>query len=149
MKGRERAIVIGATKGRQPVSDYNEVNLLETDDAKRAKVEFWIAKQIGEDLCRVYPRREWGVYVDAENEIVCITCPSVSTTKGYYLHIRGSTLHDLQVRARRAAGEILERHGITRDFRFNPDNLETVQRNLRDDVVTPDSAPEPLTRMVN
>lgn len=142
-------IILGSTKGRAPVKDYNEVNLLETDDAQRAKVEFWIAKQIGEDLCRVYPKREWGVYVDAPNGILCIQCQSVSAQKGYYLHIRRDTIQDLQLRARRAAGEILERHGLSRDFRFNPDVVETLQRDLRDNAVTADSAPEPSARKVS
>lgn len=140
------SLIIGGTKGRAPVQDFNEVNLLETDDKQRAKVEFWIAKQIGEDLCRVYPKREWGVYVDAPNGVLCIQCPGVSAQKGYYLHMRSSTVHDLQLRARKAAGEILERHGLTRDFRFNPDVVETLKRDLRDNAITADSAPEPITR---
>lgn len=144
MKGRERAVLIGAVKGRQPVEDFNEVNLLELDSVKQAKLEYFIAKRIGEELCRVYPKREWYVEVDTRNEMVIIMCHSVSAQRGYYLSMKRDPIQELQRRAVRAAGEILERHGLSRSREFNPDVVETLKRDVKDNVITQDSAPTPV-----
>ena len=58
--------------------------------------------------------------------------------------MKGRTLHELGERALQAAGEILERHAVTRSKLFNPDNLEGLIRDQFDNVITPDSAAEPI-----
>lgn len=120
-------------------NDYNEINLLETDDAKIAKLEMWIAKNIGDTLVRHYPNREWGIRVDIEGQMVILTCDSVSVEKGYYIKMVGRNIHDLQEKAKSAAGEILERHGITRGRVVDEDIFETLPRDRGDNVITEDS----------
>lgn len=147
MKGRERATLIGATKGKPPVLDANELRPHESHETHHAKLEYYIAKKIGEDLVRHYPGREWCVNVDCRNAMVVISCQSVSLTKGYHLPMRRDTISDLQVRARKAAGEILERYGVSRGRLINPDTLEAMPRSGRDEVIVKsaaDTAPEPM-----
>jgi hypothetical protein len=135
--------VVSSRRGREVTADYNEINILETDEAKSAKLEMWIAKRVGEHVANFYPNRQWRVDVDLLAGMLILSCPSVSSLKGYYLSL-SRPLHDLQARAKMAAGEILERHGLPTSRAFNPDAIETLPRNIRDEVVTSDSAPEPL-----
>ncbi len=142
-----RLHIIGEQKGREPVRDYNEVNLLETDDAKRAKLEYWIAKQIGEALIAAYNNRQWEVIVDLDAQVLIVKCPSLSLTKGYYLSL-GSPVAELIVRARRAAGEILERYGVTRG-RITDSKMFDALPQVRDEVIARDAAPEPIQKRIH
>lgn len=142
-----RAHLLGARKGEAPVIDCNEIRLTDSHEAKAAKVEFFLAKSIGEDLCKAYPGREWGIDVDSRNQMVVIMCHSVSLKKGYYLPMHRDTLHDLQLRARKAAAEILERYGVSRNRIINPDTLEAMDRTPWDEVIVSspsDTRPEPM-----
>jgi hypothetical protein len=136
--------LIGGTKGRAPVTDYNEVNLLELDSVKEAKVDFWIAKQIGEKLVEKYPNRQWAVDADCRNQMVIIMCPSLSTKSGYYMPMRRDTIADLQRRAVIAAGEILERFGVTRGKIVDPNSFDHMPQDTRGNVIAPDAKPEPI-----
>lgn len=130
----------GYSRG-QIVEDYNQVNLLEADDAKQAKLEMWIAKNVGSTLMERYPNREWGVGTNIPGRMIYIMCPSLSTTKAYYISMEGRSIEDLKVEAVRAAGEILERHGITRGRKCDAEQFETLARDLKGDVISPDAAP--------
>jgi hypothetical protein len=137
--------------GKERAVDYNGIALpdgtrVTLDEQRTADVEFWMAKRIGEHLVNVYPGRQWGVKVDlaqaqAQSGLVTITCPSLSQTKGYVIHIRNQTLAELKVRAARAAGEVLERYGVTRARGIDPDVIEKeLPRNpLNDEVVSSDA----------
>lgn len=125
--------------GREVEVDYNEINLLESDTTKRAKIEMWIAKNIGDHIIKTYPNREWGVRVNIEGRLVIITCDSLSSEKGYHIHMQGRTIHQLQAKSLNAAGEILERHGITRNKHIDEDIFETLKRDSGDNVITEDS----------
>lgn len=122
--------------GREITADYNEINLLELDDVKQAKLEMWIAKNVGEVLCKHYPNREWGVGVDLFGGSIVIKCESLSTEKGYVIHLAGRNMPELQQRAVMAAGEILERYGVSRSRGFDPDQLESLKRDpITDDAI--------------
>lgn len=136
------AVISNGRLGREITDDYNEVNLLETTDRKIAKLEMWIAKNVGEKLAKAYPNRQWGVMVNAVGGICIIKCESVSSRNGYHIHLIGHTIDSLQQRAVMAAGEILERHGIERTRHFDADKLETLTRDFKDEVVTEDSTPD-------
>ena len=123
------------SKGRSPIIDYNEIREHDSWDAKCAKLEYWTAKQIGGKLAAVYPGREWGVDADLRNEMLVITCPSLSLVKGYHLPMNGDTIAELQRRAVRAAGSILERYGVSRGRIIDPMALENLPRTLRDEVI--------------
>jgi len=140
--GEAARILLPGINGREITADYNKIYLHEGTDERRAKLEMFIAKRIGERVARAYPNRQWMIDVDLPNQMVCVQCPSVSLTKGYHLHFRNRTIHDLQLAAVKAAGEILERHNVSRSNVFNPDILETLPRDLRDDVIGPDSKAE-------
>lgn len=124
--------------------DYNTIEPTDTIDERRAKVEAWIAKQIGTKLMQTYDQREWKVIVDIENQMLIVACDSISNHKGYHIKMLYQTIDELQKRAVMAAGEILERHNVARSRKFNPDTLETLQRDAFDNVVTADSAAEPI-----
>lgn len=130
----------GYSRG-QIVEDYNQVNLLETDDAKQAKLEMWIAKNIGTELMAKYPNREWGVGTNMPGRMIYIMCPSLSNTNAYYISMEGRSLLDLKAEAVRAAGEILERFGITRGRKCDAEQFDYLARDLRGDVISPDAAP--------
>ena len=143
----DRKIVLPTASGkfgREITGDYNEINILETDEMKIAKLEMWIAKNIGDTLIRCYPNREWGVRVDIAGQMVIITCDSVSTEKGYHISLVGRNIHDLQERAKMAAGEILERHGLSRSRGFDETIFETLPRDFRDNVIADDSKAEEI-----
>jgi len=138
--------IIVKNRGRDIWADFNEVNLLETDDRKQAKLEMWIAKSIGDALIANYPNREWGVRVDVSGQMIILTCDSLSLERGYYLPMKGDTIKQLQKRAVRACGEVLERFNVSRSVIFNPDHLETVPRDFKDEAVSPDAKPERLIK---
>jgi hypothetical protein len=124
--------------------DYNEINIEDSQDERKAKVEQWIAMQIGSKLMRVYNQREWKVIVDIPGQMLIIACDSVSNEKGYHISMVGRNVEELQRRAIMAAGEILERHNVSRSRNFNADNLEDLPRDSMDNVIAPDAAPEPV-----
>jgi hypothetical protein len=134
-----REHIIGETKGREPGFDLNAPQEDESHEAQAVRTEFWIAKQIGQDLCRVYPNRQWHVDVDSRNQIIVIACPSLSKRLGYRLHMKRDTVADLLPRCRRAAGEILERFGVSRGRIIDPASLETFQRDVHDDAISKDA----------
>ena len=119
--------------------DYNAIDEMESSSSALAKIEMWIAKKIGTVLVEKYPNRQWGVQVNAEGGVLIITCPSLSTEKGYHIHMNGENVQDLEVKAIRAAGEILERYDITRGKKFDEDTLETLDRDWQDRVISADA----------
>ena len=124
--------------------DYNTIEPTDTMDERRAKVEAWIAKQVGMELMRKYDQREWKVIVDIENQMLIVACDSISNHKGYHIKMLHRTIDELQKCAVEAAGEILERHNIARSRRIDPDVFETAVRDAFDNVITADSAAEPI-----
>lgn len=136
------SILTPGVNGKEIPKDYNTIFVHEGTDEVRAKLEAFIAKKIGEDLVVHYPNRQWGVEVDVPGQMVTILCPSVSLTKGYHIHMRKHTIHGLQERARTAAGEILERHNLSRARVFDPTILESLKRDSKDDVIATDSKAE-------
>lgn len=128
--------------GREVTDDFNEISIFELGTVKRAKLEMWIAKNIGTVLVKHYPNRQWGVRVDLQGQMIIVTCDSVSLTKGYHIHMLNRTIGELSNRAIKAAGEILERHGLTRTRSFDADILETLKRDFQDEVVANDSDAE-------
>jgi hypothetical protein len=130
--------------GLTVTGDFNEFERYDADHEKVSKEQMRVAQAIGAKLVKHYPNRQWKVIVDLKNCILIIACDSVSNLKGYHIHTIGRTLHDLEELSVKAAGEILERHAITRDKQFNPDNLEGLIRDQFDNVITPDSAAEPI-----
>lgn len=143
----EKRIHILPTTKRGPDTvwaDYNEINVDDSADERRAKLEQWIAMRVGKVLMNTYNQREWKVIVDIDNQMLIIGCDSICNFKGYHLHLNKYSMEELERRAVIAAGEILERHNISRSRNFDPDNLESLERDNRDSVIAVDSAPEPL-----
>jgi hypothetical protein len=130
-------------KGQDPVKDFNSAQAGGSHEEKAVQLEYWLAKNIGEDLCRVYKNRQWGVDVDTRNKIVVITAPSLSKVYGHHLYIRdGETVPQLIERCRRAAGEILERYGVTRARNTDPLIIEEeLPRDIKDNVISADAIP--------
>ena len=128
--------------GDTVTADYNEIHDFEPDNVKKAKLEQWIAKAVGTVLVREFPNRQWKVIVDIEGRMLIVGCDSISNTKGYHIKMVGRTLHDLQERAKLAAGEILERHNLARTKRFDADLIETLARDATDSVIAADAAPD-------
>lgn len=135
-------ILLPGVNGREIKDDCNRIYQHEDFDERKAKLEMYIAKQIGEHLVKNYPGRQWGVEVDVTCGVLVLLCPSLSKTKGYHIHLGQYTIHDLQQRCSKAAGEILERHNVSRSKLFDPDTLETLRRDVRDNVIAVDAAPE-------
>ena len=81
--------------------------------------------------------------VDVAGGMMIIGCDSISNYKGYHIHLN-KTIDELEKRAVMAAGEILERHGVSRSKRFDPDIIETLARNAQDEVIAADAEAEPI-----
>jgi hypothetical protein len=118
--------------------DFNEAQAGESHEEKAMRVEFWMAKQIGTDLVKHYPNRQWHVDVDSRNQTIIISCPSLSKREGYRLNMKRDTIAGLLPRCRRAAGEILERFDVTRGRIIDPYTFEAMRRDVRDDVICKD-----------
>ena len=140
----KRVYITGETKGREPIADYNQLYITDSEDNNLAKIEYWMAKEIGTKLMQVYPNRQWAVDFDARSEIVVILCPSLSTRRGFHIHIRRLTLPQIQEKAVRAAGEILERFGISRAKKVDPNQFDHLPQTIRDEVISKDAMPDPL-----
>lgn len=131
---RNKHTIIGATKGQQPIVDMNGVVIGEDKNADTMRMEYWVAKQLGEAIMAKFQNRQWSVDVDIENQVIVISCPSLSKRMGYKLLFKNRTVKQLVVEAMRAAGEILERYGVSRDRIVDPMSLEGFDRDVRDDV---------------
>lgn len=139
-------ILIPNGRGRDLTSvteDFNEIDVYDDLDTRRAKLEQWMAKRIGTKLVEKYRGRQWKVMVNLEGQMVIIACDSISNYKGYHIHMVGRTIHDLEEKAVMAAGEILERHNLARSKYFNPDKFEDLPRDRFDNVIATDSRAEP------
>ena len=79
--------------------DYNEINIEDSQDERKAKVEQWIAMQIGSKLMRVYNQREWKVIVDIPGQMLIIAWDSVFNEKGYHISMVGRNVEELKRRA--------------------------------------------------
>lgn len=126
--------------------DYNEINMLETDNRKIAKLEYYLAMEVGTELGKCYPKREWAVYADLTGGIIRIGCDSLSWDRGYIIHIGDKSPSQLVRAAKRAAGEILERFNISRSKNFDEGEIENIDRDFRDEAVSADAIPEDLHR---
>lgn len=124
--------------------DYNCIEPYDDEPLRKAKLEAWMAKRVGEYIVAKLPDREWKVVVDLQGQILIVACDSISNTKGYHIHMNGRTIHDLQIEALKAASEILERHNVARTKKFDADIIETLARDSQDNVISADSAPEPI-----
>jgi hypothetical protein len=114
---------------REITDDYNEIHIYEDDEKNTAKLEMWIAKNIGATLTLHYPNRQWGVEVNIPGRFVVVVAPGLSLTHGYHINMAGLAIQELQERAKLAAGEILERYGISRNRSFNPGIVEGLERD--------------------
>jgi hypothetical protein len=119
-------------------TDFNTAQPGESHEEKAVRLEFWMAKQIGTDLVKHYPNRQWNVDVDSRNQTIVISCPSLSKREGYRLNMKRDTIAELLPRCRKAAGEILERFNVTRGRIIDPYTLEAMSRDVRDDVICRD-----------
>ena len=139
---RRIALLPATKRGPDTVwKDYNQINLEDSSDERQAKLEQWIAMRVGTKLMQHYNQREWKVIVDVAGGVMIVACDSISNHNGYHIHL-DKTIDELERRAVMAAGEILERHSVSRSRNFNPDNLEDLKRDFRDNVISSDSAPE-------
>ncbi len=137
----------GKGDGQKINGNFNELYLSPASDLREkrlAKLEMKVAGRIGAKLVAKYNNRQWKVQIDLAGGMLIIGCDSVSNEKGYHIHTRGRTIHQLEQRALEAAGEILERHELARSKLFNPDHYEGLIRDQFDNVITPDSEPEPI-----
>jgi hypothetical protein len=137
-----RILIPERHKAAQTVRDYNamdDIGGMNAAEVNLAQYEFYTAQKIGVKLMQAYPQRKWGVAVNASVGSVAVTCPSLHATHGMVIHMAGKNLHDLEVAAVRAAGEILERFGISRQRVFDPLTIENLKRDFRGDAVTADS----------
>lgn len=136
---RHKARFYVGDKGRV-ITDFNAPQADETGFSEdHVRFEYWMAKQIGTKLMETYPARQWHVDCDCRNQVIIISCPSVSKTRGYRLHMKRDTMKQLLPRCVKAAGEILERHNVTRGRIIDPQTLDAFERDVQDNVVSPDA----------
>lgn len=116
--------------GREIVKDYNQIWFHEGVEQRIAKLEMWLAKQIGVMLMETYPNRQWGVDVDITGAMIVITAPGLSLNHGYHVHIReGEKAPALVQRCKMGGGEIMERYGLSTGRNFDPQDIENLARS--------------------
>lgn len=142
----KRLVIDSRSKGDGSIitGNYNEIEVIDQDHEEVAKEQFRIAQAVGARLVRAYNNRQWKVIVDIKGGIMIVACDSISNNKGYHIHMAHRPLSELEDAAVKAAGEILERHNLSRLKLFNPDNFEDLPRDVQDNVIGPDAAPEPI-----
>lgn len=146
---KSSSIIITRNLGQNVVSNYNGIDLNDTPNQKQAEMELAIADRIGFQLVKHYPNREWKVVVDITGRMIILACDSLSNDRGYYLPMDRSTMMELEKRAVKACGEILERFNISRNRNFNTDELETVERDFQGETIAPDANPENISKRVH
>ena len=142
----KRLVIDSRGKGDGSIitGNFNCIEIVDEDHVDVAEEQMRIAQAIGARLVRAYNNRQWKVIVDIKGGVLIIACDSISNNKGMHIHMAYKTLHELEDQAIVAAGEILERHNLSRLKLFNPDVVEDLPRDLQDNVIGPDSAPEPI-----
>ncbi len=133
----------GKGDGSIVTGNFNKIEIVDEDHIDVAKEQMRIAQAIGARLVRAYNNRQWKVIVDIKGGVLIIACDSISNNKGMHIHMAHKMLSELEDQAVVAAGEILERHNLSRLKLFNPDVIEDLPRDFQDNVIGPDSAPEP------
>lgn len=137
---RQSGILVPKRPGREIAKDFNTINPADSDSVNAAKVESWIAKQLGEKLCAVYPNRNWAVRVDLRGRQVVVQAPDISTMHGYVLHMKERTIQQLVDEMPRVGGEILERGRVSRGLKVDEDEIETRTRDIRGNVADLDNS---------
>jgi len=127
--------------GQSIHSNLNGIDLDNTPDKRTAEMEMTICNRIGFQLVKHYPGREWKVICDINGGMVIIACDSLSNSRGYFLPFDNSTMVELEKRAVKACGEILERFNISRNRKFNSDDLETIERDFTGEAIASDAIP--------
>ena len=73
-----------------------------------------ICSTVGNIIAKAYPARKWYVNVVGDGSVAWIACPDISMNHGIAIHLT-DIVFELERRAKRAAGEILERFNLSRD----------------------------------
>lgn len=131
-------------KTNEPTEDYNDIQLsvFDTESQKRGKLEMFIGKSLAAVLANHYPNRNWNIGVDLGGGVVIVQCPDISTTAGYHISLQRS-MDDIRGMLPRIGGEILERASVSRDRKFDQGDMETLNRDVKGNVVSEDLlAPE-------
>ena len=134
-------------KGRV-ITDANEMQPGGIDQ-DQMRLEYWMSKQIGVDLMKHYPGRQWSVDCDSRGQTIVISCPSLSQRMGYRLHMKRDNMAQLLPRCRHAAAEILERFNVTRGRIIDPQTLEAFPRDARGDAISPDGTEKSAVQKFN
>lgn len=103
------------------------------DDPVKDATRQRIAGVLGRTLLDTFPGRNWMVKVSNDCSIATVFCAEVSLEHGYVLHAT-QTMHELQIKARRAGGEILERFGLHRG-KGDGDDAVGLIRDMRGNVI--------------
>lgn len=134
------------TQSDESQVDYNDIhlNVFDTQEQKRAKLEMFIAKSLASVLADHYPNRNWNVGVDLNGGVVIVQCPDVSTVAGYHIKLSRS-MNQIRRMLPKIGGEILERAGVPRDRKYDAEHMDLLKRDIRgnvdnSDIVTPEES---------
>lgn len=92
----------------------NIVNIYNDDSVRLAVKSRDIRQRVGNAIAKAYRGMSWHIDVNLAGGIVTITSPKISVKYGMILHLTRD-LMDLEVRAVRLAGELLERFRVSRE----------------------------------
>lgn len=120
----------------EPQVDYNTIQG-DPENYTAAQLEMAIGKTLCTELAKHYPGRAWACATDLENGVVAVMEQNISKSAGYLLYL-SRPMEELRGMMFKVGGEILERAGVPTGKQFNPEILETLSRDARDDVISPD-----------
>ena len=106
------------------------IQIYDDHDLQAAAKQRSVRNAIGTALARHYPRHPWHVSVSGDSSVAQITCPGITTRYGMILHCTRDTL-DIERRAVRMAGELLERHRVSREVA----EFDHLKRDARGDAI--------------
>lgn len=106
------------------------ITIPDDDNPLTAHRRVAIAALLGRVLQGAYPGRDWMVKVSFDCSTATIFCAQVSLEYGYVLHTGVSTV-ELERKAFRAGGEILERFGLSRAKNNDGEDSSELLRDLR------------------
>jgi len=97
--------------------------------------DIMLAKRIGDTLHKMYPLHLWSVMVNSEGGVIDLKALNISSTYGIRMYYRDVADDPELKKIKMAAGELLERAGLTRgewELGKKPTHLEgaTFQDNL-------------------
>lgn len=104
------------------------------NDVESTQKDFELSKRIGEKLHKDFPGYLWAVKADCKQGMCSVLNMSLDGEWGFYIRINEIQDDPSLKKIRQYGGELLERFRVSRK-KFNPDEVQSVERDFRNRLV--------------